>query len=897
MDGHSHSLRPSRHRERAAAEPALTGPFVKATDAGLAAAIFVLPIVMGGRQAWGNLILGFIACFTVLAWSLQQITADRPRWRWSGAEPLFVMGLALLFLQVFTLPDKTLHAISPELAKLLPLWVDGGAFGRWTTISLTPDDTLANTMSVASCMLLFVVAVQRMQRVEDAKRLMTWIGWSAAGMAAFGVLQLALGNGKFFWFYEHPFTDASRVAKGAFTNANHFAHFVALGVPIWLWRFAAGESLIDHSSDTWRSSREKDARTQFDTIVACVCLCVIGAALLLSQSRGGVVVAAGGVAVTLVFLWWQKLIGLGTSLMICGLGAVCGISLLAFGGEVEHHIEQGLAELTTVDVEKFDEGEARRKIWNANLAGARKFLILGTGLGSHVEVYPTWYDNIDNGVEYTHAENGYLQIALETGMTGLTIVGLFVLLVAYWCIRGMRLSRTVDTAAPLAAISAAMAMNLAHSLTDFIWYVPACMVACLLLAACALRLYQLAGPAVPVVPEGARVMTRAAWASMAVGVLAFATFAIKVEWPIVAAEPHWFDYVRLTQAQKSFGENEDRPTDLGLVKRRLSAAVAAARANPRFHRAQLAVARAYVQYVQVRQDQSENAMPLTQLRDAARSNFETHEEMLEWLDKPAVLGDRRKMLEAADLATRRALRLCPLAARGYLLLNDLGWLTGSSPEQEQEFLAQAYESRPYDARVHFVLGREDFAKQQFDSALAHWREAFDRDRNYRRQLILSLAAHVPAKFFLDNFDVEVDSLHLLREAYRESPDRKGYETIVTELAAAECQSARSAIGDQAVIHWLTACGCYAELEEHRLAIAAAKRAVKANPASFQARQALGNYLFDRGEYAAAAEHLTWCVRRHPDDDRLRERAEAAIMEKGLDATRMAREIDDDSSAR
>ena len=55
-------------------------------------------------------------------------------------------------------------------------------------------------------------------------------------MASFGPLQFLAGNGKFFWFYEHPFTDTCGECQGEFSNRNHFAQFLAfLGIGPLIW--------------------------------------------------------------------------------------------------------------------------------------------------------------------------------------------------------------------------------------------------------------------------------------------------------------------------------------------------------------------------------------------------------------------------------------------------------------------------------------------------------------------------------------------------------------------------------------------------------------------------------------------------------------------------------------
>ena len=54
-------------------------------------------------------------------------------------------------------------------------------------------------------------------------------------MAVFGLVQYLTANGKFFWFYTHPFSNTFIGVKGSFANKNHFAHFLALGVGPLIW--------------------------------------------------------------------------------------------------------------------------------------------------------------------------------------------------------------------------------------------------------------------------------------------------------------------------------------------------------------------------------------------------------------------------------------------------------------------------------------------------------------------------------------------------------------------------------------------------------------------------------------------------------------------------------------
>jgi tetratricopeptide (TPR) repeat protein len=247
------------------------------------------------------------------------------------------------------------------------------------------------------------------------------------------------------------------------------------------------------------------------------------------------------------------------------------------------------------------------------------------------------------------------------------------------------------------------------------------------------------------------------------------------------------------------------------------------------------------------------------------------------------------MLTAALNAARRALKLCPVAGRGYLLLSDLAWLEGADDETEQMLVDQAHEVRPYDPRVHFVLGRREFIAQNFEPAMEHWRQAFDRDPTYRRQLIRGLSELVPPTFFLNNFDMDLDSTRMLWAAYEKSPDERGRMLVLTRLAEAECAAAEKSSATDAVRHWLQASQCYRLLNDPEQTLKTAEAAVAANRSSVLARQRLGTILYEQGNYEGAADHLTWCVNRQPDNNDLRNLAERAIMLQGKARTRLAKE--------
>ena len=95
-------------------------------------------------------------------------------------------------------------------------------------------------------------------------------------------------------------------------------------------------------------------------------------------------------------------------------------------------------------------------------------------------------------MEYTHAENGYLQIATENGLPGMLLLLATILLCIYWSFSILRnAGENTQVQIMTGGISAALVASLVHSLVDFVWYIPACACMTILLIAALLRLHQL----------------------------------------------------------------------------------------------------------------------------------------------------------------------------------------------------------------------------------------------------------------------------------------------------------------------------------------------------------------------------------------------------------------------
>src|SRR5690606_28439529 len=116
--------------------------------------------------------------------------------------------------------------------------------------------------------------------------------------------------------------------------------------------------------------------------------------------------------------------------------------------------------------------------------------------------------------------------------------------------------------------------------------------------------------------------------------------------PELVATPAWNEYLRLTLAQQE-QEDANPAESLDVLNRRISLVLKAAEANPRSHYVQLHAGLACLKQFTLKQAERNHQMPLSQIRDAARTLFDSPEDVNTWLNRPGVLGEERKLLESA----------------------------------------------------------------------------------------------------------------------------------------------------------------------------------------------------------------------------------------------------------
>jgi len=874
---HTSRRRKSRSRVAGKAEGSpLASYCLQIVDVSLLGILFVAPLFFGGRHLLGRMVFIALASTAGVAWLTHQALLKKGKWTRTWANALGLAAILLVALQLVPLPAHWLEQLAPRNASLLTLWNNEGSvvphLGDWQTLTLTPSSTKIALATLIAYVLLFVTVTGRLRERADIERMIRWIALAAILMAGFGILQYFTSNGLYFWFYEYPYSTTSQAAKGSFTTKNHFAHFLVLGTgPLLAWIVLRLYRVNKKQVERRTSSNFSSTAT---TMALHAGLGIVALAVMLSFSRGGILalLIASTIAVTIFYrrglLSSSYLYGLAMlGLLIVGLLSISGYDRVA----------HRLGAFASGSIEVLDHNEGRRKIWAANVAAIQAGSLFGSGSGSHRETYPIYLQQSPL-VEYTHAENGYLQVATENGLLGMGLLAVTVMMVGRWCWQALRHASSKQSLVLAGAVTASLAVSLIHSFVDFVWFIPACMSLTIFLAASALRLAQLATQDSTSSIQPLKTWSKSRWIGSTATAACAAVWALSAVLGPASASTHWDKYL-LTSADNKRPTFSPLATDESL---RNAAADQQARTevmiyhlqnilsrDPQSARAHLRLAGKYLQLFDQRQQVADNAMTVDQIREAAMaSKFASSQALKQWLLQ--AFGENSQLLYRAHYHTRQALRFCPLQGEGYLYLANLCFLEGQSSQAINAYVQQSIQVRPHDGSVLFEAGRQRFLLGQVEQGFNDWQQIYHDQGTHQQQIVHLLAGQLPAAGFLELFEPDWSTLPLIWKQYRQKGNQQDWQAIVDYMTIyAEKVRTQENSYQAACIHNALA-AMHRELNHPEAYLSYVQKAQALAPNVYAFRRSLAHALLQAKQYTLAEPHLRWCLARKPENEFLRE---------------------------
>ena len=368
-----------------------------------------LPIPLGSNRPWAWLIFELSAFSLLLACLvLKRHNECLGLARFKTPIVIWFAFLFICLLQIIPLPVSLIELLSPNrlgdhLTSAMPAYYLSTDLGQ-SQISFIKS--LGYFSLFLSCLML----------IDDEKhirRLLLVLLFSGLIQAIYGVLEVLSGSG-FSLVFDLAISES---ATGSFVYKNHFANFLLLCL-------SAGVGLMVTDIEISKSQKPQDWRISLITTLLSsktlirICLAIMVIALVMSRSRmGNTAFFTALIAVSLFALLLDRKKSKGLAILLISM-LLIDLFIVSkwFGLE---KVQQRLAETS------FSQ-ETRDEVVIDSLVIIEDYPLLGSGGGSFYSVFPGYKNSIINPF-YDHAHNDYLEIVIEYGILGFTLLGLLVL--------------------------------------------------------------------------------------------------------------------------------------------------------------------------------------------------------------------------------------------------------------------------------------------------------------------------------------------------------------------------------------------------------------------------------------------------------------------------------------
>lgn len=297
---------------------------------------------------------------------------------------------------------------------------------------------------------------------DRARQALAMMAWSGAAYATYGIAMLLLEK---IGFFSREIRGNTGGLTGTFINRNTAAAYFGSCAAVWLILATAKlRGRLPRGPIVWAELPEHllgDPRAEREIVFRLCLFFVCLAAMLMTGSRGGVIVSSFVMVLMLAMFFSRDLVtGKGLVVATVGLAAVGLIVLQILGGNIEARIDvEGLTD------------QGRIEAWRTTLRIIADYRWFGTGLGTFASIYPA-YRGPESNIRYVweSAHSTPLELAVEVGIPLSIVVALAWAIAILVLVRGTRRSRR-KTVVPLAALGVSVIAVL-HSLIDFSLQVP-----------------------------------------------------------------------------------------------------------------------------------------------------------------------------------------------------------------------------------------------------------------------------------------------------------------------------------------------------------------------------------------------------------------------------------------
>jgi len=449
--------------------------------------IVFAPLAYGAVERWErNVVLLSIGSMAGI-WLWRFVSLGRPKLLFPPFFPPTVLFLVLTALQLVPLPGALRDFFTPAR---LPLVTAGADSAKWVPLTANPGKTAVGAVSVAACLAFCVLLLNTFRNRRWVKITLTVLLTLGSFEALYGSVEYWTGHQHIFWYQKIYYLEE---VTGTYINHNHFAGLLVpifvLAIGVFVVRFArfvAGRSytFAEDSRSTWKKATATVRLLRHLTGRQVLLLGAIGfmaVALILSQSRGGLISCSIALGLQIILLWKMRsrsteiLQALGVLAIV---GAIVGVVLAP-------------SVLTRFSYAQRDAPE-RFELWQDSARIVRDYPVLGTGLGTYRDILPRYRPQKDfffvagipQPAAINYAHNDYLQLLTECGFVGFGLMTWALVVTLRYLFSRFANHTDWEIATLGSSLTAGIVAFLLHSLVDFNMHIPAnTLMFCLLVSA------------------------------------------------------------------------------------------------------------------------------------------------------------------------------------------------------------------------------------------------------------------------------------------------------------------------------------------------------------------------------------------------------------------------------
>ncbi len=388
-----------------------------------------------------------------------------------------LLWLGVVLIQLIPLPGALAAIFSPTAAEI---WRGGNralAFAGipqrdWFPLTIDIEATTREFHRSLGIFAAFQAAALLIRTHARRMTLVAVLSASALFQVGYAVNEAALGRYA-IWGWKNP-RNYGR-ATGTFVNPNHFAHYLAIVIPLLVFVLAA---LWRHAAPPGTPARIRFAKlVEKHLLLSGFVMLSIGAsmtAILLAQSRGSLVALFGGSSIIIAIAagrsMGSRLRGLAIAGGLAGILLIAVSLLVVFLG-TERTVARFIPTAADASnlIGRTTGITAAAELWS-------RFTLVGSGAGTFASVV-SMVQRADLAKIYQHAHNDYLEIIATTGTAGgvialVTLLGGYLLLLRMTTGVGSSTIRWRRRAFQLAALGS-LTVAMVHALFDFNFFIPA----------------------------------------------------------------------------------------------------------------------------------------------------------------------------------------------------------------------------------------------------------------------------------------------------------------------------------------------------------------------------------------------------------------------------------------